>query len=182
MHKFQSLSCFSHSYKRDLIFTKTHNVRSFSPRLFPKSITFAYFLVFPTATSAIWYSQKVPIASIPLFSQRLQARFDIHKKWQLRLFRCFSHFPAFPTMLNSYTTAICAREKPIRSTGRPKGRYFCPAGAKIWDPRHLYSNTPKWGGPGYLGGGVPEKLLAIRDRKKKVGRLSYGTFQKKFVF
>ena len=66
----------SHGYKRNLIFTK--------------STSFAYFLISCTNTSAIWYSQKVPIAPIPLFSQRLQARFDIQKEWQLCSFRCFS--------------------------------------------------------------------------------------------
>ena len=141
LHKFQPLSCFS----RDLTFTKRTTFARFPHGykrnlIFIKSITFAYFLVFPTATSAIWYSQKMSITS-PLFSPRLQARFDIHKKCQLHPFRCFpngykrdliftksgncaysvlSHFPAFPTVLNSYSTAICVREKPISSTGRPK--------------------------------------------------------------
>ena len=150
IHKKRStFARFPHGYKRNLIFIK--------------SITFAYFLVFPTATSAIWYSQ-IKCQLHPFVSPRLQARFDIHKKCQLHPFRCFpngykrdliftksgncaysvlSHFPAFPTVLNSYSTAIFVCEKPISSTGRPKDRYCCPAGAKIWDPRHLYSNTLK---------------------------------------
>ena len=192
-YQFLPIRCFPHGYKRDLIFTKGTN--------------FSQSVVFSTATSAIWYSQKVQISPSPLFSPRLQARFDIHKKCQLRPFRCFPncykrdlmlidshgfthcrvfhtvtiainfavfnkpkfHFPAFPRVLNSHTTAIHMRQKPISSAGRLKNRYFCPAGAKIWNPRHLYSNIPKWGGPVYLGGGGSRKIVGhSRPEKKKL--------------
>ena len=162
MHNFQSLSCFSHSYMRDLIFTKTRHVLiiifSFPTAtnaiwysqkapvshifphfphkykrdlIFTKSANCIHSVVFPTATSAVWYSQKVAIMFIPLFFPGLQARFDIHKKWQLRPFCCFPHFykrdlmlidsrgfthsrvfPAFPTVLHHvYPRFTCVRNQ-----------------------------------------------------------------------
>ena len=95
-HHFRIFSRFPHGYKRDLIFTKSVNcVPLFCPRLqarfdihkkcqlnpfrcfpngykrdliFTKSANCIHSVVFLTATSAIWYSHKVAIALIPLFS------------------------------------------------------------------------------------------------------------------
>ena len=77
-------------------------------------------------------------------------------------------FQRFP-LLNSHTTTIHMRQKAISSAGRPKNRYFCPAGAKIWDPRHLYSNIPKMRGTrvprGGGGGGWPEIVGLLKKNK-----------------
>ena len=137
------------------------------------------------------------ILAFPEFAPLLQARCDIRKIPPFPIsprFRtatcaicyCFipssTHFSVFcfatfnHKFIFTHSSSKTMRQKLIRSAGKPKNGYFSPAGPKIWHPGQLNINTSKWGGPGYLRGGggvVPEKLLAIRNRKKKVGQLSY---------
>ena len=55
-----------------------------------KVIFFGWALIFPRFSHGYnLIFAKAPLSHIPSFSPRLQARFDIHKKWQLHPFRCF---------------------------------------------------------------------------------------------